>query len=62
MAGGNAFSMNRDGEDRRHVCVSMMAGSRERMRFVLTKLGGLMSAPDTASLISGVPRASVRSR
>ncbi|MNT11865.1 putative HTH-type transcriptional regulator YdcR [compost metagenome] len=48
VAGGEAFSMNRDGEGRQYVRISMMDGSREQMRFVLTKLGGLMSTPDTA--------------
>lgn len=50
VAGGDAFSINRDGEGRQNVRISMMAGTREQMRFVLTKLGGLMSTPDIAWL------------
>jgi DNA-binding transcriptional MocR family regulator len=47
VAGGDAFSMNRDGEGRQHVRIALMASSREQMRFVLTKLAGLLNMPDT---------------
>ncbi|WP_028101374.1 aminotransferase-like domain-containing protein [Pseudoduganella violaceinigra] len=47
VAGGDAFSMNRDGEGRQYVRIALMASSREQMRFVLTKLAGLLNMPDT---------------
>lgn len=47
VAGGDAFSMNRDGEGRQYVRIALMAGSRAQMRFVLTKLAGLLNTPDT---------------
>ncbi|WEF34251.1 aminotransferase-like domain-containing protein [Pseudoduganella chitinolytica] len=47
VAGGDAFSMNGDGEGRQYVRIALMAGSREQMRFVLTKLAGLLKMPDT---------------
>ena len=50
VAGGDAFSVNRDGEGRQHVRIALMASTREQMRFVLTKLTGLLNTPDTAWL------------
>ena len=47
IAGGNGFSMNRDGEGRQYVRIVLMASTRKQMRFVLTKLNGLLSTPDT---------------
>jgi DNA-binding transcriptional MocR family regulator len=46
IAGGDAFSINRDGQGRNHVRISLMARSREQMRFVLAKLAGLLNAPE----------------
>lgn len=45
VPGGDAFSTNRDGEGRQHVRISLMAGTRDQMRFVLTKLAGLIDTP-----------------
>ncbi|QDQ88512.1 PLP-dependent aminotransferase family protein [Alcaligenaceae bacterium SJ-26] len=45
VPGGDAFSANRDGEGRQHVRISLMAGTRDQMRFVLTKLAGLIDTP-----------------
>ncbi len=39
--------MNGDGEGRQYVRIALMASSREQMRFVLTKLAGLLNMPDT---------------
>lgn len=50
VAGGDAFSVNRDGEGRQHIRISLMAGTREQMRFVLTKLRGLIDTPESAWL------------
>jgi DNA-binding transcriptional MocR family regulator len=50
VAGGEAFSVNRDGEGRQHVRIALMASTREQMRFVLTKLSGLLDTPDSAWL------------
>jgi len=50
LSGGDAFSVNRDGEGRQHVRVALMASTREQMRFVLTKLRGLLDTPDSAWL------------
>ncbi|MGP1628740.1 MAG: PLP-dependent aminotransferase family protein [Giesbergeria sp.] len=47
VAGGDGFSMNRDGEGRQFVRISLMAGTREQMRFVLTKLAGLLATPES---------------
>lgn len=47
IAGGDGFSMNRDGEGRQYVRIVLMASTRKQMRFVLTKLNGLLSTPDT---------------
>lgn len=50
VAGGDSFAMNRDGEGRHHVRIALMGPTREQLRFALTKLAGLLSAPDTAWL------------
>ncbi len=47
VASGDTFSINRDGEGRQHVRIALMASTREHMRFVLTKLAGLLrTTPD----------------
>lgn len=46
VAAGDAFSMNRDGEGRGFVRITLMPPSREHLRFVLTKLAGLLETPD----------------
>lgn len=45
LSSGDAFSVNRDGEGRQYVRIAIMAGSRDQMRFVLTKLRGLLDTP-----------------
>jgi len=50
LSGGEAFSVNRDGDGRQHVRIALMAAGREQMRFVLTKLSGLLDTPDSAWL------------
>lgn len=50
VAGGDAFSMNRDGEGRQWIRITLMAGSREQMRFVLSKLAGLLDSAQTSWL------------
>lgn len=50
ISGGDAFSVNRDEEGRQSVRIAIMASTRDRMRFVLTKLGGLINTPDSAWL------------
>jgi len=50
VAGGDSFSMNRDGEGRQFVRICLMGGTREQMRFVLTKLAGLLNTPDNVWL------------
>lgn len=47
VAGGDAFSMNRDGEGRQYVRINLMSSTRRQMRFTLTKLAGLLNMPDT---------------
>lgn len=46
VAAGESFSMNRDGEGRRHVRLALMDGSREQLSYALTKLAGLAASPD----------------
>ncbi|MBQ0957944.1 PLP-dependent aminotransferase family protein [Ideonella sp. 4Y11] len=50
IAGGDAFAVNRDDEARHHVRVAIMASTRDRMRFVLTKLAGLVDTPESTWL------------
>lgn len=50
LSGGDAFSVNRDGDGRQYVRIALMAAGREQMRFVLTKLSGLLETPDSAWL------------
>ncbi|MFO1251346.1 PLP-dependent aminotransferase family protein [Inhella sp.] len=50
VAAGDSFSMNRDGEGRRHVRLALMDGSRERLEYALTKLAGLAASPDAVWL------------
>lgn len=50
LSGGEAFSANRDGDGRQYVRIALMAAGREQMRFVLTKLSGLLDSPDSAWL------------
>lgn len=47
VAGGDAFSMNRDGEGRQYVRISLMGSTRSQMLFALTKLVGLLNMADT---------------
>jgi DNA-binding transcriptional MocR family regulator len=47
LAGGDSFSANRDGEGRQFVRIALLASTRERMRFALAKLAGLLGAPDS---------------
>lgn len=50
IAGGDAFAVNRDDQGRQYVRIALMASDQERMRFVLTKLAGLISTPDSVWL------------
>ncbi|MGS1010209.1 aminotransferase-like domain-containing protein [Achromobacter anxifer] len=50
IAGGDSFAVNRDDEGRQHVRITLMASTRERMRFVLTKLAGLIATPESVWL------------
>lgn len=50
VAGGDAFSMNRDGEGRQYVRINLMSGTRQQIRFTLTKLAGLLNMADVAWL------------
>jgi DNA-binding transcriptional MocR family regulator len=45
VSGGDAFMVNRDDEGRQYVRIALMASTQERMRFVLTKLAGLIGTP-----------------
>jgi len=47
ISGGDVFAVNRDDEGRQSVRIALMASTQERMRFVLTKLAGLIDAPDS---------------
>jgi hypothetical protein len=37
--------VNRDDEGRQYIRIALMASTQERMRFVLTKLAGLIGTP-----------------
>jgi len=50
IAGGDTFSVNRDEEGRQWVRIAIMASTQDRMRFVLTKLAGLVNTPDSVWL------------
>ena len=50
IAGGDSFAVNRDDEGRQHVRIALMASTRERMRFVLSKLAGLIDTPESVWL------------
>ncbi|MGB3434824.1 PLP-dependent aminotransferase family protein [Achromobacter sp.] len=50
IAGGDSFAVNRDDEGRQHVRITLMASTRERMRFVLSKLAGLIDTPESVWL------------
>lgn len=50
LAGGDAFAVNRDGQGHRHVRIALMAGTREQLRFVLSKLAGLIETAEASWL------------
>lgn len=47
VAPGNAFSMTKENEGNQFIRVGLMGPTRERLRFVLAKLAGLLQAKDT---------------
>ncbi len=47
VAPGNAFSMTRENEGSQFIRIGLMGPTRERLRFVLTKLAGLLEARNT---------------
>ncbi|RQZ60468.1 PLP-dependent aminotransferase family protein [Burkholderia cepacia] len=50
ISGGDTFSVNRDEQGRQWIRVAVMASTQDHMRFVLTKLAGLMNTPDSVWL------------
>ena len=47
VAPGNVFSMTKENEGNQFIRIGLMGPTREKLRFVLTKLAGLLEAKNT---------------